>query len=377
MKFLHRGNGWALRRATPEDNARLCELVRTIHMKGKLDVTQERDPDFFALGRMHLGPVETWAFIDEVDSIEGCVTLCLREAQLGGERATTGYFCDLRLTPKLRGRGVIDEAAGAIMAYAKSKYGADLFYDVIFDTNAVARKALVVRTEKRRRVPIQAPMTPFQMTSVQFTTEKPGPQRAVTFACDNDFGELVAFLQRDHARRSLGYLIDEALLRDRFRTWPGFSIASFLVTRDGSGRIAGCLAPWDTREFKRTRVLGYHAEMRVVRAAFDLTAKLRRFRTLPRPGECFDFSFLTHVAVKDDDPAILRDLVRAAYRNLYSMRQHFLSVMVPCGSRLASAFSEFTLNRTKMTLYAVYESDSRWVGKDLTTLHPGFEMALS
>lgn len=377
MALVHHGKGWALRPATPEDNPRLCELVRTIHMKSKIDVTQERDPDFFALGRMHLGPVESWVFTGDDGGVEGCVSLCVREALMRGERARTGYFCDLRLTPKLRGGGVIAEASRAVMDYAKDAHGADLFYDVIFDTNKVARGALEARSEKRRSVPVHAPMTPFHMTSVQLTTAKAAPSRAISRARAEDNDELAAFLQHDHARRALGYVVNLELLEERFRTWPGFAIESFFLSRDARGKINGCLAPWDTSSFKRTRVLGYHGEMRLVRAAFDLAARVRRYRTLPRPGECFEFSYLTHLAVKDDEPAILRELLRAAYAELLPTRQHFLAAMIPRGSSLEAAFSEFTVNRTKMTLYAVHDEKSRWNGQDLTTLHPGFEMALS
>jgi hypothetical protein len=124
-------------------------------------------------------------------------------------------------------------------------------------------------------------------------------------------------------------------------------------------------------------VLGYHGQMRLVRAAYDLAARVRGFRTLPAPGDCFDFSFLTHLAVRDDDPGILRALLLAAYAELYPTRQHFLSAMVPRGSPLGRAFDGFRVNRSPMTLYSVADPASPWSGRDLRTLRPGFEMALT
>ena len=368
---------WGARQATEGDNARLCELVRTIHMKGKLDVTQERDPDFFALGRMHLGPAETWVFLDGEGSVEGCWSLCLRDALLDGQKVKTGYLCDLRLTPKLRGGTILGEASIAFMRHARETYGVELFYNVVFDSNSVARGALTKRSEKRRPVAVHTPMTPFEMTSVQITTPRRAPTRRITRARASEVGELTDFLRRDHESRPLGYVVDDALIEERFRTWPGFGPESFFLSRDASGAIDGCLAPWNTGPFKRTRVLGYHGEMRLVRAGYDLAARLRGFRKLPAPGECFDFSFLTHLTVKNDDPAILKDLLLAAYAELYPSGQHFLSAMVPRGSRLAEAFQGFQVNRTAMTLYSVADPDSPWSRRDLRTLRPGFEMALT
>jgi hypothetical protein len=375
--ILAQTDRWKVRSATPGDNARLCELVRSIHMKGKLDVTQERDPDFFGLGRMHLGPFETWVIEDGTGSIEGCASTFLRDALLDGARVKTGYMADLRFSPKLRGGRILGEISREVMRHVRDVHGAELLHDVVFDTNTVARAALAKRTAKRRAIAVHTPMTPFHMTSVQLTVRRPRPGRTITRGRDGDLADLVEFLRHDHAQRTLGYVVDEALLRDRFRVWPGFSIESFFVSRDARGAIDGCLAPWDTAAFKRTRVLGYHAEMRLVRAAYDLTARLRGFRRLPEPGECFDFSYLTHLAVKDDDPAVLRDLLLAAYGALLPTRQHFMSAMVPRGSTMERAFAGFTRNRTPMTLYAVSDESSRWSGATLRGLRPGFEMALS
>ena len=61
MSFPFRHARFTLDRATPADNADICALFRDVHVTGgTLDVNQERDPDFFALQRMHLGDATTW-----------------------------------------------------------------------------------------------------------------------------------------------------------------------------------------------------------------------------------------------------------------------------------------------------------------------------
>jgi hypothetical protein len=117
--------------------------------------------------------------------------------------------------------------------------------------------------------------------------------------------------------------------------------------------------------------------MRWTKRAFDVASFVGRFPPLPPPGECFRFSFLTHLEVEGDDPAVLRELLLAAYARQRPLRHHFMSAFVPRGSRLERAFRGFTVTRTPMTLYAVHPPESRFASEDLTTLHPGFEMALS
>lgn len=373
------GAGFRARFARPEDNASLCELFRSIHLGGALDVTQERDPDFFQMLRMHLGEFDVVVVEDDRGAIVGCSTMVRRPGWLGADPVETGYFCDLRVMPTWRGGRAVVPVYAAAMEWVRARHGAEVFTTVIFDANRRAFKALVDRSsgEKRGAMPIYRMMTPFQMTSVQFTTQKPAPERPVEPASPRDFDELAAFLIARQKRRVLGERLDEAMLQRRLAAWPGFQLGDFLLARDGRGRIAGCLAPWDTGGFKRTRVLGYHGQMAWIRRGFNLAARARGFPPLPAPGECFRFWFLTHLEVQDDDPGVLRDLLRAAYRKLDGAGAHFMSAMIPRGSRLESAFEGFMVNRTGMTLYAVHARDSRYQDFDFTTLHPGFEMALS
>ncbi|MCB9649857.1 MAG: hypothetical protein H6730_25195 [Deltaproteobacteria bacterium] len=175
----------------------------------------------------------------------------------------------------------------------------------------------------------------------------------------------------------MGDVMGPELFQRRLDAWPDFSLESFFIALDGGGRIVGATAPWNTHRFKRTRVLGYYGPMLRMKRAFNLGAKVLRYPPLPEPGECLDFAFLSHLEVKDDDPAVLRDLLRATYRALAQDRLHFISAMIPRGSTLEAAFKGFVVNRTAMTVYSVALPESPFAARDFTTLHPGFEMALS
>jgi hypothetical protein len=379
--FTLEGEGWRGRIATPADSDVLCRLFRSIHVKSALELTQERDPDFFEMLRMHLGGYETFLFENDAGDVIACSSIARRDGWLDGARIPTGYFCDLRIAPGFRGGRVLAQAYAPCMEWTRQQYGGEVFNTVVFDSNKQAIAALVGRdgevSEKRAGQPVYREMTPFRMTSVQFTTARPAPERPVREAGPADRDELFAFIAAGQKRRVLGECLDEEVLERRLATWPGLTLGDFLVARGGDGRIAGCLAPWDTGAFKRTRVIGYHGSMAWFRHAYDLAARVRRFPPLPRPGECFRFAFLTHLEIAGDDPAVLRDLLRAAYRRLRPSGAHFMSAMVPRGSPLEAAFAGFTVNRTGMTLYAVHARGSRYAAREFGTLHPGFEMALS
>ena len=117
--------------------------------------------------------------------------------------------------------------------------------------------------------------------------------------------------------------------------------------------------------------------MRWVKRFFDVGAAVLRWPRLPEAGDCFAFVFLTHLEVEGDDPALLEDLLREAYRRLRPRGLHFMAALVPRGSPLEKAFRRFMVQNTAMTLYAVHAPGSSFGARDVRTRHPGFEMALS
>ena len=69
---IYTGPHVTVRRAAEADNAALCEVVRRVHLRSQLDVTQERDPDFFALPRMHLGEPAVYLGENAEGFVGGC-----------------------------------------------------------------------------------------------------------------------------------------------------------------------------------------------------------------------------------------------------------------------------------------------------------------
>lgn len=377
-EVLWESNSVKVRRAETADNERLCALLKKVHIKSALDVTQERDPDFFALPRMHLGSADVWLAEGPGGAPQGCGTVITRDGWIDGERRTVGYLGDLRIMAGARAALTMPKAYHHALKRAQEQTGAQLFYTVIFDDNTMARRVLVERSARRRRAsqPLYKVMTPFCMTSVQFTRSKAKPSARISRARDRDLDPLRDFLARKSRQRLMGDILEEVLDR-RLATWPGFSLQSFLLAKNAQGRIIGAVAPYDTHEFKRTRVLGYYGKMKLIQAAFNLGATFGGFTKLPAPGHCFRFHFLSHLEIEDDDPAVLRDLLLAAYAQLKGQDQHFMSAMIPRGSPLQAAFKGFTVNRSAMTLYAVCPPHSELTERDFQTQKPGFEMALS
>lgn len=367
-----------VRLASEADNPALCDVVRRVHLRSKLDVTQERDPDFFALPRMHFGDYAVYVAENPDGFVGGCGTVITRPGHVDGDVRPVGYLSDLRAVPGFRGARALPRAYQAALERAREAHGAELFYTVIFDDNELAKRALLgFRSRRRAGQPVYRPMTPFTMTSAQFVLPARRPRGRVRRAHAGDLDRLHAYLAKASARRTMGAVLTEEAFTARLEGWPDFSIESFFLALDAGGDIIGCVAPWNTHAFKRTRVLGYYDEMARTKRLFDLGAKLLRYPPLPEPGQCLEFAFLSHLEVEGDDPHVMKDLLRAVYRAYSGSGLHFVSAMIPRGSPLEHGFSGFVVNRTPMTVYSVTLPDSPYADRDFTTQRPGFEMALS
>ena len=105
--FHYQSDGWYLRHATPDDNEALCKLFQSIHLPASLELAQERDPDFFAMLRMHPGTFHAYTGVSDDGEVGGCASMPRRLAWDGDNQVESAYLCDLRIIPRFRSRGAL------------------------------------------------------------------------------------------------------------------------------------------------------------------------------------------------------------------------------------------------------------------------------
>lgn len=363
--------------AERSDNARLCELFKSVSMQADLHLCVERDPDFFALYDLQKARqrVITWRVGGQVEGVAG---LLGRDCMLFGARTPTGYMGDLRYSPAIRGGRVLGEYMAPAFRDALADFGCEVMYTAVITSNKAAVGALVRRSEKYPDKPFYTLVRRFTILSVQFTGRRK-PLRSdfsVRRARDEDIPAIVERLAADHAQRPFGYLFDEELLRFRLDAWPDFSIESFFLAFDKSGRLVGLTAPWDAFTIKRFRVLGYYNRMRWIKLGFNGLARLLRWQRLPQAGDVFRYLYLTHTSVRDEDPAVLASLLDAVYQAYYGQGYHFFSACLLEDDPMAHAFKGYRSNGLPAALFAVSEAGHRYNTIDFGRGRPGLEMAL-
>lgn len=193
-----------------------------------------------------------------------------------------------------------------------------------------------------------------------------------------DVTALARLLDDDARRRPFGYVFTERELRRRLGEWPGLRHDSFYLAESAHGTPLGCLALWDAAPVKRTVVTAYRGGMRSVRLGHDVAATILGRARLPRRGEPFRYQYVTHQAVVEDDPGVLRALLVAAYNDALARGYHFLSACVPERCPMATAFDGLHATNLRARLFVVSLPgvDVSRVTPPMNAMWPGFEMAL-
>ena len=275
---------------------------------------------------------------------------------------------------------LLDRAYGPILEAAREKHGCEHWLTAIIASNARARRALTVHTERaaRRGRPRYTLLREFDIRSLHLVLPRRRERSpfAVRRGLAEDIPAIAALLDEDSRRRPFGYQMPEAELRERLATWPGLSVESFHVAEDAAGRMVGVVAPWDAAPVKETVVARYGGATRRVRLAHDLAALALGRPRLPAPGGAFRYQYLTHLAVPSGDPAVLRALLDSAYRSARRARYHFLSACAPAGDPLDAAYRGFLATNLRAQLYLVTLPGTPVPDALMHAPMPGFEMAL-
>jgi hypothetical protein len=369
-----------IRRALPADETGRQALLGDVVMDTELALSIRRRPTVDAMYALHATDWESWVVAGERGGIAGMASILVRDAYLDGRLVKVGYLGDLRLSRGAEGRHLLDRAYGPILSAARERYGCDYFLTAIIASNARARRALTVQTERgaRRGRPRYTLVREFDIRSLHLVLpRRPRNQPGILVrrAATGDLPAVAALLDADARRRPYGYPMPERELRRRLTAWPGLRVESFLVA-ERAGRLVGVVAPWDAAPVKETVVCGYRKAMRRTRFLHDLAARLLRRPQLPNPGEAFRYQYLTHLAVPSDDPTILRALLDAAYAAARREGFHFLSAPAPLADPLDAGYRGYLATNLRARLYLVTLPDVPVPESLHGWRMPGFEMAL-
>ncbi len=332
--------------AEEKHDAQLRRIVRETPIPGHIAVAYEREPRFFdaleIAGRRY--QVVAGA---ENGRVLGMGCRSVDEYRINGEVREFGYLGGLRSL--VRGSRVTGLARG--FRFFRKLHDADPvpgYLTTIIDDNDHARRIL---TSGRIGIPTYADFGEYRTAMVFLNRYRRFSGRgALEIRSGSEVApsEITRFWAREGGRRQF-FPHREAERFDRFRGCGMDDL--FVAIHDG--RIAGTALLWDQGFCKQHRIVDYGRGMAACLPAINLGLRAAGFPALPAVGEEVRYAYLSMICVREDDPAVLRGLINAAYAEARRRGLGFLCIGFHADDPLAVALRGYPRMVYRSRLFVV------------------------
>lgn len=367
-----------IRQAGPGDNSRILAFQARHAMQGKLPLRFDRAPDYFALHRCHAPHHEVWCAEDEQGALKGIASLVVRDGYLDGAARPVAYLGDLRLMPDRRLSRAWTDVVRERLAALHREAGVEQAYCCMIRDNRLAVQSLAHsrRAERLRFAHWRGyrNVSIYGRRGLSDAPRLPAGLRIVD-AQPHHADALCAFLDAESRRQPFGPVFSSSAFARRLDTWPAFGIGAFLLALDARGAIAGCVAPWDATAIKRIVLERLPLSLRAVRAAFNGVGPWLGRPRIAAPGEPLGDVYLTHLQVRERDPAVFAALLDTAWTRV-RRRHALMQLCLYDGDPLWPALGRYRYAGTPMDLYTLPTGSAHAQRPLDAGAIPGFEIYL-
>ena len=351
--------------------------MREEGMQAGLSFRFDRAPDFFALHNAHSPDSATW-IVTRGNSVVSTTSVVIRPAYIDRSVGTVAYLADLRQSSGRGISGLWRKVTFAVLDEIRRTYSPRLAYFSILRDNRIALSSILdSRLGKRLGFGRLNGYRTVSLVGMLPWRRWRRPRFAVSRASSGDSEELREFVDAQSRDLQLSPVFDSQTWQRRITDWPGFGIENFLVARDSRGHIAGCVAPWDSSAINRIVIDALPKRAELLRRALNAASCLTRRPQIMLGASAHlpDLS-LTHIRVKNRDPAVFGELLTVAFREMIGTRRYAtLTFCLYDEDPLWRALRSMIYTSVPMDLYSMPLDGSARLSLD-RDLWPGFESYL-
>ena len=327
--------------ATDADDAELRNILATTPMPGKISVTFQREPSYFAAAAVD-GTFRQVVICRDRDTkrILGLGSRSVREVYVNDRPTPIGYLSMLRALPQYRNMGLVARGY-KYLRDLHSDGRAELYLTTIAEGND---RAISILTSGRAGLPT------YHMAGKYYTVAIPilkrlrqqpaGTSVNVRPATKADLDALLTFLERVGPARQFFPRYQSSDFFNSEGTFKDLNPSDLLLAFQ-KGKLVGTLGGWDQHRFRQTVVQRYDSPLQWLWPAYNCWARLRGRPKLPRPGEPFRYIVGALPVVENDDPGVFTALLTSLLARLSICQADYLLL----GLHEADALLPFVIKR--------------------------------
>ena len=359
--------------ATRNDDGALRALLRSSSMNGPMQLSLQREPDFF-LGA-ELGNLTTTVTVAR-DTLTGAVVStagrAIRRAFIDGSERPLGYLSALRTRDDARKTTLL--ARGYRHMKLQHADGLVPYYvTTILDGNEEARRIL---TSGRAGLPTYVPYGRLRTHMLPLYGLRNGFRRGgvTRGAAPDALPGALACLNRFNTDLQFAPVFALEDFGANSRMLHGLTAGDLYLCFRGR-EIAGTMAVWNQNGFKQSVVVGYSRRLARIRPALTLAARLGLAPRLPPKGHSLPCLYAALISSRDSDAAVFQELLEAVLKDWTHAGYAYLLL----GLSDRHPFSPIVEKRSVMSIdsgiYVVYWQDGRTDRLPSTGRIPHLEVA--
>lgn len=343
---VNHSGGTSFSVASEMDDPEIRRLLRENPMPGKISISLEREPDFFADTCL---PDETKQTI--IARRRGqviCVGSCtFRQRFVNGEPRRVGYLGGLRLDESVAGRFDILRRGYEFFHALQADSPADFYFTSIAADNEPARHFLERGLRGMPRYEFIGEFVTLLLPTVgaahlNSAARRPNPGLSTVVGKVNESNRDYQFAPR--------WSVDDFAALESL----GLRSDDFLVTEDG-GRIQACGALWDQRSFRQTVIRDYAPALKRTRTLANFASKLVGRPILPAIGTTLAYATVSQLSVDAGASDALVECIAGLQSRAASRKIDFISVGFAANDpRLTAINLRFKSREYRSRLYVVH-----------------------
>ena len=288
---------------SPSDSVKYGDILSKTEVGGQIALSFKRVPGLLeSLSRQF--PYHETVKASFEGKIAGFATISSQYLFINGMRSEVGHISGLKIYPEWRNKGVVKNAQPLVRSLVR-KRGLDLFYITVMEDNRIAKDLF---WERKSYLPRFYDLG--RMSTYVLQIRKYGGSRQVEIVHPtmSELPSAVDFINSVLKKKEFSpvcEITDDLKAKDCYLAkLKGETVGAFFVSDQSDVRIAS--------------VLKYGEGMRMFNFLNDILAEAGFCRKMPAEGSEVPIVYLSYLAVKDDNPKILAEMLRAASSDLWN-----------------------------------------------------------
>lgn len=293
--------------ASPKDEHIIRDLLNITPLAGKMNVQFRREPNAnIAADVEGLKHHTVLVYSSTGNKLVGMGSRSVREIYYNGEVCRIGYLSLLRGKPGWKG---LQHWVKGFQEIGGTHLKNELPFDMscIVSDNKISKRILERGLKGFPNFQHYADLTTFIIST---KSKSRNITSNVCPATAKDTQSLSRCLHNYLSQYQLAPYWNMNRLLERNNN-NNLTIDDFLLIRDG-GQVSSCLAIWDQRKYKQVVIKGYSKYVSYLRPFLNILLLIMGKPMLPKPPGELELAYLSHLAVKDNNPDTFRSLLDAA-----------------------------------------------------------------